>query len=181
MTTQKTIDSQLKITGLRFRLFGRSEIRELKNVIQPNENIIQCAYGYYQGGSGLLVATNKRVILIDKRPFFLNFESIAFENIKSIDFGARFLQGSVYVHAGLKKLIFRSVSDARLREICKYVQAKVEKIEKPIKSSVTEPSQLLRSVHAHRPYLNPAWRPHHILPRPRPSKFYREPSKPVTS
>lgn len=164
----RTIDGQMRSIGHRFRIFGRAEIKELRKILHPDETIIQYAYGYYHGGSGLLVATDRRLLLIDKRPFYLNLENMPFEYIKSIDFGARMMQGTIYLQTGLKKIIFRSVSDANLKKICNFVQESLDKLDKPYTSSTI-------NTHAsHRPYLNPAWRPHHatFLPKPRHSKYY---------
>jgi len=168
MVTNKSVLAQLNSIGHRLRLFGRAEIKELQNILQPDEQIIQCAYGYYQGGSGLLVATDKRLLLVDKRPFYLNLESLPFDQIRDIDFGARLLQGSLFLQVGLKKLVFRSVSDARLRHICTYAREKLDTIEKPLFATIQSTSQA-----SNKPYLNPSWRPHHItlLPKPRPTKF----------
>lgn len=177
MVSKTSLRGQMRSIGQKFRIFGRAEAGELKNVIQPDERIIQCAYGYYHGGSGLLVATDKRLLLIDKRPFFLNLESIQYEQIRDIDFTPKMLQGILFIETGPKKLIFRSISDARLKNICTFINEKIENIEKPIFAALYSAPAV-----PSRPYLNPAWRPHHltVLPRPRPSKFHKEPIGPIT-
>ncbi len=180
MVAKRAIKSQLNNIGNRFRIFGRAEVKELHKIIETDESIMQCAYGYYQGGSGLLVLTDKRLLLIDKRPFYLSLESLPFEYIKDIDFAARLLQGTLYMHAGMKRLVFRSVSDARLRKICDFVKDKIEQVEKPLFKPLIQQSN--KSFAGRKPYLNPAWRPHHITfaPKQRPSKFNRDPTRPVT-
>lgn len=179
MVSNKSVRMQLHRIGHRMRLFGRAEINELKNILQPDESIVQCAYGYYQGGSGLLVATDKRLLLVDKRPFYLNLESLPFDQIREIDFGPRFLQGSLFLQVGIKKLIFRSVSDARLRHICTYTKERLELIEKPLFAAI----QSSTPTSSRKPYLNPSWRPHHItlLPKPRPTKFHSDTTRPAIS
>lgn len=176
MVAKKSLTNQLRQIGYRFRTFGRTEINELRRILEPGELIIQCVYGYYQGGSGLLVATDKRVLLVDKRPFYLYVENHSYDTITQIDFASHMLQGVLYFQAGLKRLIFKSVSDARLAKLCSYVQDKIDSIEKP--EIISQVASNLNS----KPYLNPAWRPHHITflrSRPRPSKFYVRPTKPV--
>jgi hypothetical protein len=175
MVTKRSIKGQMRRVGSRCFFFGRAEAKELKNVLQPDESIIQCAYGYYHGGSGLLVATNKRLLLLDKRPFYLNLESLPYDQLKTIDFMQKMLQGTLYIESGLKKMLFRSISDARLKKICNYTKEKIESIQKPFVSSLNE--NLPRPTR--KPYLNPAWRPHHltILPRPRTSKFHNSSSQ----
>jgi hypothetical protein len=176
MVSKSSIKGQLRSIGHGFRLFGRAEIKELKNILQPGERIVQYTYGYYHGGSGLLVATDKRLILIDKRPFFMNVESMLYSQVNDIDFDTQMLFGSLYLHAGIKKIVFRSVSDADLRTICDFTKDKIESIEKPVFAKVLPMAQIGK-----RPYLNPAWRPHHltIMPKQRASKFRHDPTRPV--
>jgi len=168
MLEKKTLTNQLRQIGYKFRAFGRTEIKELRRILEPGELIIQCVYGYYQGGSGLLVATDRRVLLIDKRPFYLYVENHTYETVTQIDFASRMMQGVLYFQAGFKRLIFKSISDARLAKLCSYVQEKIETVEKPVAI------HRLISNASTKPYLNPAWRPHHItsMRRPRPSKFF---------
>jgi hypothetical protein len=177
MVAMRTVEGQLRNIGHRFRIFGRAEIKELRKILQPDETIIQYAYGYYHGGSGLLVATDKRLLLIDKRPFYLNLENMPFEYIKSINFGPKMLQGNIFLETRIKKIIFRSVSDANLKGICEYVKSRLDTIDM---TKVLDNST--RQV-GHRPYLNPMWRPHHVtyLPKLRHAKYYGGPTKPVAS
>jgi hypothetical protein len=177
MAARDVVKNQLRSIGHRYSVFGRAEMKELQNILHPDENIVQCAYGYYHGGSGLLVATNKRLLLVDKRPFYLNLEIIPFDQIKFVEFSAKLLQGTLYLESGIKRLLFRSVSDARLRKICEHAKEKIKDIEKPLIDLIPS-AQVSR-----KPYLNPAWRPHHLtkMNRPRISKYYSDPTRPVTS
>lgn len=181
MVAKKSLTGQLKGIGYKFRFFGRSEIEVLRQLIEPGEFIVQCVYGYYQGGSGLLVATDKRLLLIDKRPFYLYVENHGYESVTQIDFMAHMLQGVLYFQADLKKFVFKSISDARLAKLCRYVQ---EKIESNVKQIVTSQiSSRATSNRRYKPYLNPAWSPHHLTfyPRSRPRKFHTNTTKPVTN
>jgi hypothetical protein len=167
MNNSKIVELQSRSLNLRFRIFGRSEIKELKNLLRAGEKVLHCAYGFYQGGTGLLVATEQRVLLIDKRPFYLNVEEMKYDSLRYVDVILKSLQASLQLRDGRKKLIFRSISDARLKGMKEYI---ADKITIPNKEQIT--SVLLSDTA--KPYLNPAWRPRHtiILPRPRPQKFY---------
>jgi hypothetical protein len=168
MVAKKSLTHQLSSIGYRFRLFGRTEIEQLRHLLEPGETVVQCVYGYYQGGSGLLVATDRRVLLIDKRPFYLYIEDHNYEIVTHVDFASRMLEGVLYFQAGMKRFVFRSVSDARLSKLCEYIQEKITTTERKIRSTPTRMSTQFK------PYLNPAWTPHHLtfLPRQRPAKFY---------
>lgn len=163
MVSKSSISSQLKRLGHKFSFFGRAEINELKNIINPGESIVQCAYGKYHGGTGLLVATDQRIVLVDKRPFYLNVESMTYEKLNHIDFKQDKLHGVLYLQSGIKRVIFRSISDARLKFIKQKAEESMETLSRNIFSSVeSQTSDAQKSYVNRRPYLNPAWRPHHL-------------------
>ncbi len=169
MVAKKSLKGQLKNIGLHFRIFGRAEVKELQRILRFGENIYQCAFGYYHGGSGLLVVTDQRILLIDKRTFYLNLEEFTYKNIKNVELQFKTLQATLTVHCLDKKLIFRSLSDARLRNMSMYIKESAKRLSEPSAEPNADPisDQLNPS--------NPkAWRVNNsaLIPRLRPTKFY---------
>jgi hypothetical protein len=162
MVSKSSVSTQLKRIGHKFRIFGRAEANELKNILNLGESILQCAYGHYHGGSGLLVATDQRILLVDKRPFYLNVESMAYENLNHIDYKQDKLHGVLYIQSGVKRVIFRSISDARLKFIRSKADEYIETMSRNIFSTVDTEKTSNIGAFSRRPYLNPAWRPHHL-------------------
>lgn len=177
MVARSSLKSQLARLNLHFWLFGRAEIKELHKILEPSEVVRHCAHGYYHGGSGLLVATNKRLILIDKRPLYLNLEEMKYELIHDIGFEQRFLQATLRIKYDAKSLIFRSASDARLKEIQQYVSEEISLSKRHFAREFTESKQ----AKFRKPYLSPAWSPHNpmLIRQRRPTKFYH-PSRMAT-
>ncbi len=159
---------------LGFRFFGRAEIKALKKILRSNEYIAHCTYGYHQGGSGILVATNQRVLLMDKRPFYAHLEDIDYQNIKEVSYKMKLLQAILLIRTNKRTLYFKSVSDARLKNTKKYVDSKLL-----LNNNFEEAVDTSKYV-ASKPYLNPGWRPHHAggVIRRKPSKFYPKATKP---
>lgn len=153
------VQRQLKDLGLSYSLFGKPETRELANIMNEEEVIYHCTFGFYQGGSALLVATNARLLLVDKRPFFVNIEDIRYEMINEVDFAGRMLDASVQLHTGSKQLKFRSFADARLRKLCSFIQ-----------DQITRARQLEHMVESVSPAAS-EWRPYSMLPRKRIAKY----------
>lgn len=143
------------------RIFGRPELKVLHKILKRGESVNHCIYGFYQAGSGLLVATNERVMFIDKRPFFLNIEEIRYGIIRDISVKFNYLTAQISVNGGLKRLDFRTVSDARLRELSTYIDSKInEYIADPVATFTSDSvATVLQS------------RRKTLLPRPRASKF----------
>jgi hypothetical protein len=165
MVAKKSLKSQLNSIGLHFRIFGRGEVKELQRILRFGENIFQCAYGYYHGGSGLLVVTDQRIILLDKRTFYLNFEEFSYSKIYNIEISVRAMQATLKLSCDDKKLVFRSLSDARLRNMSKYINEAVRRFSE---SNMDVVGEQLNTV------APSVWRVNNsaLVPRMRPTKFY---------
>ena len=165
MVARRSLKNQLNRIGFHAWIFGRSELKELRKVLEPGESILQCAFGYYQGGSGLMVVTDGRLLLIDKRPFFLNLEEMKADVINDAVVTTNGFQATLYLRCNRRQMSFSSFSDARLKRLAEHVREMAYKEKKDL---ITEERIVLK-----KPYLDPAWRPHHtsILSRPRKTKY----------
>lgn len=123
MVSQKSVTEQLKRIGFNQHAWGRAEVRELPNIILPDEEIFECVNGTYEGGFALLVATDVRVLLIDKKPFnYLTVEDLRFDMINEIDYNHRAFGAYVDISTGSRDLKFRSYNQPRLRKLIGHVQ-----------------------------------------------------------
>ncbi|HUD06173.1 MAG TPA: PH domain-containing protein [Candidatus Saccharimonadales bacterium] len=125
MTSQQAVDDQLKKIGADFRFWGRNEIKELSMILAEEEVINQCVNGHYQGGFAMLAATDRRLILVDRKPMFLTIEVIWYDKIGQIDFNHRLLNATLCISTPNKDLNFTSWNSSRLRAILLYSQHKM--------------------------------------------------------
>jgi Bacterial PH domain len=132
VVSEESVKSQLIRIG--FNTSGwtnKAEVRELPHILLPDEEIYECVNGYYEGGFALLVATNVRVLLVDKKPFnFLTVEDLRFDMINEIDYSHRLRTAYISISAGNKNLKFRSYNQARLRKLINHVQHCIAEIKK---------------------------------------------------
>jgi hypothetical protein len=129
--TQKSVAAQLKKIGFNQHAWGRAEVRELPNIILPDEEIFECVNGMYEGGFALLIATDVRVLLIDKKPFnYLTVEDLRFDMINEIDYNHRALGAYVDISTGNRDLKFRSYNQPRLRRLINHVQRRMAEIKR---------------------------------------------------
>lgn len=128
MVNLSQVEEQLERLGCNFRFWGRPEIRELCNVLVPGETIAACTNGQYDGGFAMLCATNHRLLLIDKRPFFLTLEDVRFDMIAEIDYNARLLSATAFIITPTRCLTFSSWRQDRLRSIVDYAQQRVTEL-----------------------------------------------------
>lgn len=123
MVSADSVEKQLK--KLNFNLFGwgRTEAKELPHILMPDEEIHEVVNGIYEGGFALLVATNFRILLIDKKPMnYLTVEDLRFDMISEIDYGHRLFGARISISTGSKNLQFTSFNQNRLRKLITHVQ-----------------------------------------------------------
>lgn len=128
MISLNHVEEQLKRVGCNFRFWGRPEIRELCNILVPGEVIAQCVNGRYEGGFALLVVTDHRLLLIDKKPMFLTLEDVRFDMIAEIDYSSHLIGGVVRIITPTRKLVFHAWNQQRLRVLLNYVQKRMMEI-----------------------------------------------------
>jgi hypothetical protein len=150
MVSQKSLSAQLKRIGVNQHAWGRAELKELANVIIPDEEIFECVNGIYEGGFALMVATDVRVLLIDKKPFnFLTVEDLRFDMINEIDYSHRLFGAYVDISTGNRDLKFRSYNQARLRKLIGHVQHCMAEAKKKQASHQEGQNQHLEQINSH--------------------------------
>lgn len=123
MVDAKNIQQQLRALKFGGSPWNQAELRELPNIIHEGEKISECVNGFYEGGVALLVATEMRVLLIDKKPLnYLNVEDLRFDMINEIDYSHRLMGATITISTGGKTLKFKSYNQGRLRNLINLVQ-----------------------------------------------------------
>lgn len=123
MVSKKEVLDQLKKIDFKYTGWGRTEVSELPHIILPGEEIYECVNGIYEGGFALLVATDLRVLLVDKKPLnFLTVEDMRFDMISEMDYNHRLMGADIGISAGDKNLRFRSYNQKKLRKLIGHVQ-----------------------------------------------------------
>lgn len=123
MVDPKVIQKQLKKIKFSGTLWNQPELKELPHIIHEGEKISECVNGFYEGGVALLVATEMRLLLIDKKPLnFLTVEDLRFDMINEIDYSHRLFGASITISTGSKTLKFSSYNQPRLRSLIGLVQ-----------------------------------------------------------
>ncbi len=125
MRSVREVDEQLKRIGVSFQFFGHAELRELPNILFANEELEHVVRGRYDGGVAVLVATNQRVLLVDKKPFYLTIDDMRYEMIADVEFNHRLLDATVRLGTVNKTLRFTSYSHSKLRQMTTFVQQQV--------------------------------------------------------
>lgn len=124
-----TLDEiKLRIKGLGgFESFlGRREIKELPNILWQDENVENVIQGIYNNGNGILVATNKRLIFVDKGILFgLRVEDFPYDKITNIQYETGLLFGKLAIYTASNKSIIEQVTKSHVRSFGDWVRARI--------------------------------------------------------
>jgi hypothetical protein len=94
--------------------------------MMDDEIIAECVNGQYANGFAMLVATNHRVLLVDKKPLlYLTVEDLRFEMITEFNYNHRLMDATIRLFTANKTMVFTSWNQHRLRKLLEYVQAHV--------------------------------------------------------
>ena len=130
MPTMEEIKLQItRLDGLE-RFFGRKEIKELPTILWENEVVKDIVQGYYNNGQGVLVATDRRLIFIDKGIFVgLKVEDFPYDRISSIQYKTGFLMGEITIFASGNEAEIAHVDKAKTRSFSEGVRARISNTE----------------------------------------------------
>lgn len=125
MIAKKVIDQQLRDIGAVSRFLGRPELRELSNILFEGEIVRHLIIGRYEGGWATLCATDRRVLLVDKKPFYLTIEDIRYDMVSDVEYNYRLINGSICLGTVHKTIRFIGYNHEKLRALTNYVQEQV--------------------------------------------------------
>lgn len=147
MVEPKYVQSQLEKINFGKGRVNRAEVNELHKILLEGETIYECVSGFYEGGVALLVATDIRVLLIDKKPMgFLNVDDVRFDMISNLDYSHRILGAQININCGMRSLMFKSYNQQRLRKLIGHVQQRISEIKREMNDHASVQKQHLEDI-----------------------------------
>ena len=126
MPTLEQIQEQVKHLDSASQFLGRREIKELPNILLADENIEAIIQGTYNAGNGILVATSKRLIFVDKGLLYgLKIEEFPFDKISSVQYSTGLLLGDLTIFASGNKAKIDNVDNKTVRSFGDYIRNKL--------------------------------------------------------
>lgn len=147
MVSAQSVEQQLKRLKFNMHAWGQAEVRELPNILLPDEEVYELVNGMYEGGFALLVATDVRVLLIDKKPLnFLTVDDLRFDMINELDYSHRMIGAQISISAGSMNLKFKSYNQPRLRKLIGHVQHCMAESKKQLSAGQKDQKQHLEQI-----------------------------------
>lgn len=108
------------------KLLVRKEIRRLPELMDPGEALITACSGTYEGRSGLLALTDRRILFVDEGMVRSRLEEFHYGRISSAQRHSKMMSASVtFITSGNKATIKDILSKDRAEEIVSYVSRRI--------------------------------------------------------
>ena len=144
------IDRALRtLTIMDARFLSRGEIKELPRILWEDELPEAVVSGRYHDGNGLLVATDRRLIFVDKGLVGLTVEDFYFEDISSIESHIGWMMGNVNIYARGNKENIEDVPKDMIRPFSDFLRnrlALAKQLKDPLPASHEQPTSSSVSV-----------------------------------
>lgn len=128
---QDEIDRDLRKLGVVMYDFWLPETHTLPFIIHPNEKIKGIVYGRYKHngtdpaqGRGALIATNQRVLLIDKKPLFLKCDELTYGVVSGATYSKVGLAGMITLHTRAGDIKVRTLNQKCAETFLEAIEAK---------------------------------------------------------
>lgn len=109
---------------------GRREIKALPSILWEDEKVEKLVQGLYGKGQGILVATNKRLVFVDKGLLYgLRVEDFPYDKISSIQYETGLFLAKVIIYTSGNKAEISQVQKNDAKNFGDYVRARITAVK----------------------------------------------------
>jgi hypothetical protein len=128
MIISKELRRKVWQAGYTNSFWGWSAIAQLPALLEDDESIEKMVSGLYDGGHAVLVATNKRIIFMDKKVMSFKVEDIHYEMVSEVEHRMGIFTARLRLRCLSNNLEITSLSQKNIRAFAMFIDAKVNKI-----------------------------------------------------
>ncbi len=136
MPTLEQIQSQITNLDNISKFGGKKEIKELPNILWEDEVIQKLEEVFYKSGTGILVATNRRLIFINKGMFSLKVEDFSYDKITSIEYKKGLLVGEITIYASGNRATIENIGKNEAQNFAEFIRANLGNMNKVQNSEI---------------------------------------------
>ncbi len=131
------VRQQLHSAGFKNKYWGWSAIRQLPMILEADEEIERVVTGIYSDGHAVVLATNKRMIILDKKPMSFRAEDIHYEMVSEVEHYLGPLAAKLRIHCLSKSFEFSSLRHQIVQSFAIHVDQKVNQIRLNMRNVTT--------------------------------------------
>ena len=142
MADATSVNNAIRNLGGTERFLGRGEIKALPSILWEDELPEKIIQGSYNNGSGILVATNKRLVFVDKGLMSLKVEDFPCDKISSIQYSTGMLMGGIEIYASGNKAEIKNITKDQVKPFAEYVRARITGTSAHASATVSPPQMV---------------------------------------
>lgn len=119
------VQKQIKNKRSLGKFLSRREVKELPSILWEDESVESIIQGTYNNGNGILVATNKRLIFVDKGFVKLKVEDFPYDKISTIQYETGMLLGKMSVFTSGNRAEIKNLVKQETKPFAEYVRARI--------------------------------------------------------
>lgn len=135
---QQRVKNELSEAGVTRYGLMKLESRHLPGIILPDEHIDAVAYGLAKRYSAMLVATDRRIIYLDRKPFYTISDEVTYDMVAGVGFNEQKPYASITLHTRIGDYSLRFVRLEPARRFVKYIG--LRQLEHPVQPSPIPPT-----------------------------------------
>lgn len=116
------IKEELKAAGIKSSTLQNLESKQLASILYEGETIGGAVHGTYTSGLAWLIATDKRIIFMDKKPFFSSVDEISYDVVAGTKTTASTLSDSVTLHTRMGDYTVNYVRAESAHKFVNYIE-----------------------------------------------------------
>jgi general stress protein 26 len=124
VTDLSRVKTELKAVGVGAVGMRAPEVNELAKILHPDEHIGGVVYGRYSNGLAWLVATDKRVLFVDKKAFFMTTDELTYDVVSGVKNSHAGVFASIVLHTRVNDYAIRYVSLKCARIFTEFIEAR---------------------------------------------------------
>lgn len=100
--------------------------RYLPLIIHENEHIGGVVYGRQTSDTAMLIATDHRILFLDKKPLFVDEDEVTYDVVSGISFSHAGFGSTITLHTRIKDFSLRTLNQRAARIFMEYVEGKTQ-------------------------------------------------------
>jgi hypothetical protein len=123
MKQLRSIRKELAIAGAPRRVIRSGEALALMRILSPDEEIVSWIQGLYSEGLGLVIATNSRLLIINKSFFWQRVEDESYSMVNSVIYKRGVFLGKVILSTRARLYTFTTLKKDPIESFVSFIDS----------------------------------------------------------
>lgn len=122
LSHRERVTQELLAAGLSKMQLGHAECNYLPEIIHPYEHIGGAVFGHSEKGWILMVATDRRAIILDNKLFYVSKDDITYDIVGGVSSGQGVWGAEVTLHSNVDDFTIRTLNRRSAKKFVDYIE-----------------------------------------------------------